>query len=142
MPQHVVGKLWKTGRAKPGSGGTSVEKPSPKVEIVSWPVEKPREAGRDLRGAGERDRPLGSPGPTWRPTRWIEDSVMTTAEGRGGGVWGEKTRSPRHPSLTRRWIQTAVAEHRLAFEREMERHRESFSDELDRFWRAKRPRSV
>lgn len=51
---------------------------------------------------------------------------------------GEPLGRARHPRITRRWVQVALVEARLAFEREMERERRSLDREFDRFWRASR----
>lgn len=47
----------------------------------------------------------------------------------------------RHPRITSRWVQVAVLEARLAFEREMERRRKGrkgLDEEFERFWRAQK----
>ncbi len=65
---------------------------------------------------------------------------MATSDGSGGDGGGEegRTTSPRHPAITRAWLDTALETNRFAFEREMERQRQRFDHELKRFWRARR----
>ncbi len=57
----------------------------------------------------------------------------------GGGVEGGSRNGDggqsRQPRISPRWLKTAVESNRLAFEDEMQRHRERFNHELRRFWR-------
>lgn len=55
----------------------------------------------------------------------------------GGGAEGRKE-PKRKPRLTPRWLESVQAGNRLEFEREMQRHREGFDREFERFWRTRR----
>ncbi|MCG8469944.1 MAG: hypothetical protein MJB57_17335 [Gemmatimonadetes bacterium] len=58
----------------------------------------------------------------------------------GGGVEGRK-KTYDIQRLTPRWLKTVKEANRLEFEREMQRHRARFANELNRYWRRHRPAS-
>jgi hypothetical protein len=67
---------------------------------------------------------------------------MATSESSGGGGGGggpEQAKDLRHPRIDRQWLEVAMDAHRVAFEHEMERKRQLFDRELQRFWRARGP---
>lgn len=66
---------------------------------------------------------------------------MATNESTGGGGGGgtEQPKDLRHPTIDRQWMQAALDAHRVAFEQEMERKRQRFDREFQRFWRARGP---
>ena len=63
---------------------------------------------------------------------------MATNEDEGGGggdgAEGEGERS-RSENITPQWLKTTQQTNRVAFEREMEKHRQRFDSEFQRFWR-------
>ncbi len=67
---------------------------------------------------------------------------MATSESTGGGGGGGGAGQPkdlRHPTIDRQWVKAALDAHRVAFEEEMERKRQKFDREFERFWRARGP---
>jgi len=67
---------------------------------------------------------------------------MATSESSGGGGGGggaAQTGDLKPPTIDRQWLDVALNAHRVAFEHEMERKRQRFARELQRFWRAKGP---
>jgi len=59
-------------------------------------------------------------------------------EGGGGGERegsGERSKSEK---ISRKWLKTTQHTNRVEFEREMERQRQRFDSEFQRFWRAHR----
>jgi hypothetical protein len=67
---------------------------------------------------------------------------MATNEGSGGGGGGggaAQTGDLRRPTIDRQWLDVALNAHRAAFEQEMERKRQQFDRELQRFFRARPP---
>ena len=64
---------------------------------------------------------------------------MATSEhtGGGGGVGAEKSKEARRGGISTRWLKTTQETNRAAFEFEMERQRQRFDGELQRFWRAR-----
>ena len=58
--------------------------------------------------------------------------------GGGGGGVDDLDRTDAVEPLTARWLETTQASNRLEFEREMQRHRERFAPEFERFWRRRR----
>ena len=63
------------------------------------------------------------------------------APGGGGGVDGKAKRSDRRKRPTPRWLRAVQEGNRLAFEKEMQRKRQGFDREFERFWRAHRQAS-
>ncbi|MDX1395444.1 MAG: hypothetical protein R3195_13735 [Gemmatimonadota bacterium] len=58
-------------------------------------------------------------------------------EGGGGGDRAEADgEASRSRNITPQWLKTTQQTNRVAFEREMERHRQRFDSEFRRFWRA------
>jgi len=66
---------------------------------------------------------------------------MATHDGVGGGGGdGGRTNGDgpaRKLRISPRWLKTTVESNRLAFEDEMQRHRQRFDRELRRFWRTR-----
>lgn len=59
----------------------------------------------------------------------------------GGGGGAEKRTDGKIRRLTPRWLEATLASNRVEFEREMQRNREGFASELERYWRSHRPAS-
>lgn len=62
---------------------------------------------------------------------------MATNEhtGGGGGERVEAEEGSRQGKISSQWLKTTQQTNRVAFEREMERHRQRFDSEFQRFWR-------
>ena len=64
---------------------------------------------------------------------------MATSEDVGGGG-GERAEEggdgSRSEHISPQWLKSTQQANRIAFEREMERHRQRFDSEFQRFWRA------
>lgn len=89
------------------------------------------DAGGLGRATGGAERPRGPGyGTSARSPTMRRRELMGVADDAPWGAGG------RHPRITSRWVQVAVLEARLAFEREMERRRKGLDEEFDRFWRA------
>jgi len=68
--------------------------------------------------------------------------MATNQDSGGGGGERVEDRAGDRPAdearangISSRWLKTTQLTNRLAFEREMERHRQQFDSELQRFWR-------
>lgn len=70
--------------------------------------------------------------------RPLREWKMATNESVGGGGGGreDEGRRARPEKISPEWLRMAQRTNRVAFEREMERHRQRFDTELNRFWRA------
>lgn len=56
-------------------------------------------------------------------------------EGGGGGERVEADEGSQPEDISPQWLKTTQHTNRVAFEREMERHRQRFDSEFQRFWR-------
>jgi hypothetical protein len=62
--------------------------------------------------------------------------MATSDRSGGGGGEGTEAREDSQPAnISPQWLKTTQRTNRVAFEREMERHRQRFDSEFQRFWR-------
>lgn len=64
---------------------------------------------------------------------------MATSESTGGSGGATQPKDLKHPTIDRQWLKAALDAHRVAFEDEMERKRQRFDREFERFCRDRGP---
>lgn len=64
-----------------------------------------------------------------------ERKMATNEREGGGGGDGDAPGDLHREDISTQWLKTTQQTNRVAFEREMERHRQRFDSEFQRFWR-------